>query len=731
MGSLIFLLAYMVTPAWGAPVDWVNPWIGTGLSTSGPQKGTPGGGKGGATTPSAVAPFGMIQWGPDTDHPETSGYNYDDHRIKGFSLTHLSGPGCSNSGDLPLLPFSGSGMWGPVEFSHADEAAAPGKYRVRLKNGIAVELTASERTGMGRFTFPEKSGFGIMLNTAVNSVGATNGQIRVIDATHLAGTVTGGNFCGMGNVYQLHFAIEFDQPFASRSFKSGIETLTFAPSDNPVLKMKIGLSYVSEQNARLNLARENPDWDWERLEQETAQKWSSVLGKIQFGESVIDANGKAVFYTALYHSLLHPNIASDANGDYVGFDGAVHSSGNRRFYANFSGWDIYRSQVQLLALLVPGVASDIAQSLVESATQCGALPKWSQNNSDTGVMPGDPGPLILANLHAFGAGNFDAAQALALMRRNALDPSASCNGHEIRFGADDYAKLGFLPETANDQLSASITLEYAAADFAIARFAKSANDLGLYDALFVRSGSWLNLWDPSSRHIRPKTANGMWLSPFDPASGLGFTEGNSEQYSWLVPYDLGGVVARMGGDLEAQKRLDRFFEKLNVGGESPYLYIGNEPGFGTPWVYLWAHDPGGAQRAIRKIQSQAFANAPGGLPGNDDLGALSSWYVWATLGLYPEVPGVGGLAVSGPVYSDIRVELENGHQLEIRAPQMESQPNIAGLFVNGAEHKRTWIEWDDLKGGARLDFTTSSLPTAWGTKAGDEPPSFPVGTAAP
>ncbi len=705
----------------------VNPFIGTMASKVAPPS-VPNGGRGGATHPAAVAPFGMIEWGPDTAHPETSGYNYRDTQIKGFSLTHLSGPGCANAGDLPFQPFIGPANlapnWAPLGFNHADESASPGTYQVKLENGVQVDLTVTERTGLARLKFPEdtQKSFGVMLNTSVRGTGKTKGQITFVDHQRLTGTVEGGNFCGMGNAYKLHFAIQFDRPASDLQFKNGLAVISFAPPTGS-LQMKVGISYVSRSNALLNLKSENADWSWPHLQSKVSQKWESLLGKIRVNP-LADLGLRAEFYTALYHSLLHPNLASDVNGDYMGFDNKVHSVGTRGFYANFSGWDIYRSQVQLLALVAPDVASDIAQSLVLSGEQCGALPKWSQMNSDTGVMPGDPGPLILANLYAFGATNFDTASALKLMKVNALDPNASCNGHEIRYAAETYLHQGYLPLNSSDELAASITLEFVTSDFAISQFAKARGDDQLAQILLAKSSSWQSLWDPGTRHIRPKLEDGSWLSPFDPASQKGFTEGNGEQYNWLVPFNLGAIVQGVGGDRAASERLDSFFQQVNAGQEAPNLYIGNEPSFGTPWVYLWAHYPAGTQAAVRKILLEAFDSSPGGLPGNDDLGAISSWFVWSALGLYPEIPGVGGLAVASPLFSDIDVTLKDGHHLKIHAPQASQRYYVASASIDGRSVTKTWIPFADVAKGLELSFALSDSPTDWGSSPGDEPPSF-------
>jgi predicted alpha-1,2-mannosidase len=473
---------------------------------------------------------------------------------------------------------------------------------------------------------------------------------------------------------------------------------------------------VSSENAWQNLKAELPGWDFDQVRADANRRWNHVLGRILVdGGSERD---KKVFYTALYHSLLHPNLSSDVNGQYLGFDGAVHSGTH---YANFSGWDIYRSQIQLLALLFPERTGEIVQSLIEDAGQCGALPKWANNNDETGIMVGDPGPILVANAFAFGADHFDQQSALALMAKSALVPGTRCNGHEIRPHLKDYLERGFIPQEVFSLVGWSSTLlEYASSDFAISRYARALGDPTLAASVFSHSANWKNIFDQKSGLIRPKLGGG-WLTPFSASFPWGFTEGNSAQYSWMIPFDVASEIEFWGGNSAAIERLDSFTTRLNAYMYSPHLWIGNEPGFLAPWLYDWMGASGETQKLLARIRTESFSDEAGGLPGNDDLGATSSWYVWNVLGLYPAIPGVGGFAVSQPAFPRIRIHLESGGLLELAT---HSQGVIQALEIDGSTWGRSWIPWEILKDGARLSFELGPAASSWAASSDGAPPSF-------
>lgn len=706
-----------------SPSRFVDPFIGTGQSNV-TGESVPGG-KGGATQPAAVVPFGMVQLGPDTDKPETSGYNFANKSIKAFSLTHMSGPGCRNSGEVAFMPVTGNGSWPqPTDntFIKANESASPGYYQVRFDSGTAVELTATERTGMVKFGFAESDSVGVVFNTGINGSFKTTGDIIFTGPRSLRGEVKGGGFCNSRGNYMVYFAVKFDRDFTATDFTNNIAKVSFAPSAKPLL-MKVGISYVSQENAELNLNAENPGFDFEGVRNLATAKWDKALSTV-----IVNSPQKKIFYTALYHSLLHPNLGSDVDGSYMGMDFKIHQSA-RPYYVNFSGWDIYRSQVQLLAFLFPKRASDIAQSLVTAGNQCGVLPKWANNNIETDIMSGDPGSLILANMSAFGAEDFDHESALALMKKSALDPSASCQGHVSRWGLADFINKGFIPEpTANGNWSsASIVLEYANADFGVGNYAYDHGDKNFAAAMAGRSTYWRKLWDPGTALVRPMTVSGKWLDGFTASSRKGFMEGNSAQYTWMVPHDLSTLISVMGGDAVASKRLDDFLSQTNAGQGAPYLYLGNEPSFGVPWIYLWAHNPALTQKHVRKLLAEEFKDGPGGLTGNDDLGALSSWYVWGALGMFPAVPGVSGVVIGSPAFSDIVITPEGRSPIHVVAPDAEKSIYVQSLKLGEKKWDRTWVTLKTLRDAGQMTFRMSAEPSDWGSAEGNEPPSLMQG----
>ena len=542
-----------------------------------------------------------------------------------------------------------------------------------------------------------------------------------------------------------------------------------------VVELKIAISYVSEKNALLNLTTEEKNAHgrketFESTRFSAAQAWEKVLRRVRIQPSpVSDHPLRDVrnFYTALYHSFLHPNIAEDVNGEYRGYDNRIYSIpqsgaepavnsksaggedrlGNEKeghhHYVNFSGWDVYRSELQLLAILFPSRASDMAQSLVDAAKQCGAIPQWAINNADTAVMGGDAGPAMIADFNAFGADQFDRATALRYLIQHGTDPRSQCNGHYSRPEMAQYLAKGYLVQNdvtyTMDVGFVSMALEYAASDFAISRFAHSlAQDektslqkqhhfSNVANHFLKQSGSWKNLWFRSEKvpgYLRGRRADGKWITPFFPDSNpemkdpadptqdfsQGFVEGSSAQYSLMIPFDYAGVLAGMGfNQKDGRARVEARLQS-----------------FSQPWIWHWLGQPARTEELVHRTIAESYFDVPGGLPGNDDLGATSSWYLFATLGLYPVIPGEGGLAIHGPYFSQIDLHLENGKKIRIH--REGEGIYIHNLVKDGTPYSSTWINWSDLKNGANLEFTMarepSTEPNAWGTKAADVPPSF-------
>jgi predicted alpha-1,2-mannosidase len=602
-----------------------------------------------------------------------------------------------------------------------------------------MRLAAAMRSGIGEFDFPANAASPTLRIDLAQSLNNTVslGEIQLQDRM-ITGSVTGGGLCGHRVVYRVYFAIEAEQAPQSFGTFNEIEAApgnrsaigprvggywTFAPSTRTV-RIRVGISFVSVANAKANLLHEVPTWDLNKVRNDARAAWNDALGRVQVRGG--REEDRRLFYTALYHALLHPTIFSDVNGEYIGFDSKIHNDGGHPQYTNFSGWDIYRSEVQLLAMLFPQQASDIAQSLVRDAQQSGGLPRWVVANDDANAMVGDPSSAILAGIYAFGARDFDTKAALAAMLHGANDPQARSRAIPVRPYLDQYLQLGYIDSAVRGYPPTSIALEYESADFAISQFAKSLGDTADAHTFLQRSSQWRKLFDPDTRYIRPRTADGTFV-PGDPGSEKGFVEGNSAQYTWMIPFDLKDLIQAIGGPDAVNSRLDQYFSKnYDEKTRGPYFFLGNEPCFGNPWIYNWSGEPWRAQEVVRKSLHDLFSAQPEGLPGNDDLGATSSWAVLAQLGIYPEIPGVGGVTLNSPTFPDVTMMIAH-HKLHIAAPGAPENLYIQKVTVDGTPVENWWIDWNHLSKASKIDFTLTAQPDK---SPGQQPHSFPP-TATP
>jgi predicted alpha-1,2-mannosidase len=781
----------------------VNPLIGTAA--------------GGNTFPGAVLPFGMFSWSPENTRGQQGraaapgGYHYEAMRIRGFSLTHLSGTGCRGaSGDIPFMPFTSEIATSPStddtsaiyasNFAHGDESATAGSYRVKLESGVAVQLAATLRSGAARFAYPAGTPAAMLVRTSDTQIGSSDAEVLIdTNARTITGSVTSGNFCGYlspagrRSYYTLYFAAVFDRPFASTGTWQDAELrpattaarggttygsegypppgkgsggwVTFAPGST--VNVRVGISYVSLENARRNLAEEQPaNATLESVARDARAAWNGMLGRIQVTGGT--DTQRRIFYTALYHSLLHMNVFSDVNREYAGFDGKTYRVRGSRSaqYANFSGWDVYRSQVQLVALLDPKIASDMAQSLLNQAgANNGVWDRWTHNSGATAVMEGDASPPAVASIAAFGARDFDMKGALASLARAATNPTAldlsntgcnvMCQGQ--RPSLDKWLSIHYIPTVSNAWGGAGETLEDVTADFALAQLARMVGDTATHDEFVARSDYWRNIFNPSPTivetpqrgrrggdappprdpekpqpggYIQNRNEDGSWPD-LDPASSRGFAEGSAVQYTWMIPFNLRGLVDVMGGNDKANARLDAFFKRpdgtwaLSRSG-GLHAELSNEPSIAAPFVYLYTGQPHKTQEIVRHVQNTLWKDAPDGIPGNDDLGAMSSWFVWTAMGLYPGIPGRAELFVTAPLFPRIVVRRASGQTITIDASGASAEAAfVRSLEINGTPSMRAWLpESFAIKGGA-LRFVIEAKPsTAWGSAAADQPPSF-------
>ena len=733
------------SPSSGKPKDvsvstltqYVNPFIGT--AEGGSHFGF--GGNSGDTFPGATYPMGMVQWSPDTPANLPGGYYHPDNTIKGFSLTHFSGRGCHVYQDIPFLPYVGSVTTSPAahpsafssSFSHGNEHAHPGYYSVHLDTpNVDAELTVTPHAGYGQFTYPTSTNSTMLINAGGSINGNTYSNVQ-IDSIHreVTGSATSTVGCG-SSTYTVYFAAQFDSAFhafgtwnaatvsSGSSASIGSHTgafVTFDTRQQRVVHVKVGISFVSVANAVLNNTTENGNANFATQRLAVDAAWNARLKSIEVQGGTEDE--KRIFYTALYHTFLHPNIFNDVNGQYLGFDGHVHTIAHGHVhYENIAGWDQYRSLIQLRALLSSAETSDIAQSLVTDAVQGdGHLPRWEQVNVDSHGMNGDNGAMLLAQAYAFGANDFNTKDALLAMTTGQA---------KIREGLADYLHLGYVAaETSKN--SAAITEEYSSDDFGISTLAQALGDTQLASVYRQRSNNWQHVFNVANGYTQPRSSNGNWSPNFVPTSQNGFTEGNATQYSWLVPFNLRTLFDKMGGNGQVVTRLNSFFTELNVGPNSPYAFMGNEPCFEVPWEYDFAGAPAQTQRVVRTIQTTLFHTTPGGLPGNDDGGSLSAWYVFSALGLYPEIPGVGGFVIGSPLFSSITVHIAGGHTLSISAPAAsDATPYVQQLFVNGQSTTTLWLALSTIKQDTMLTYMLGQSATTWGSGQGDAPPSYPV-----
>ncbi len=735
------------------PVEHVDTLNGTGTGgeTVGEINNFPG----------ASVPFGMVQYSPDTTY-NYAGYDYDNPRSTGFSMTHAS-VGCAAFGDISMLPTTapiGSQPWNAWErIAHDDtEVGVPGYYTVRFPaTGVTAELTATTRTGFGRFSYPRNGRRALFhVRSGASLAGNSRATIQIgEDNTTITGWATSGGFCGKKNSYTVYFAMKFSQPFSSYGTWDGYGVYAGARSAaspysggyvefpaGSVLEVRTAISYVGIEGARANLAAEGGA-SFGDVRAAARSEWKATLSHIAVAGR--NANNLETFYTSLYRSLLHPNTFNDADGRYIGFDNFVHTvAKGHTQYANFSDWDTYRGLAALQGLLFPERASDMAQSLVNDAEQSGSYPRWALANAATGEMTGDNVVPLIVNLYAFGAKDFDLKTALHYMVNAATEGGVGLNGYVERPGIETYLRLGYAPQTSEfstDHMiaGASITLEWSVDDFAISRFAESLGDTATAAEFQNRAQYWQNLFDPTTRYISPRNFAGFFRDgpgfvESDAGFGqAGFDEGNAEQYVWWVPQNIAGLVTALGGRQTVARRLDDFTKKLNEGPNEPYLWAGNEPGFGVPWLYNYIGQPWETQHTVDRVRG-LFGPTPDGEPGNDDLGALSGWYVWAALGLYPSTPGTPILTVNTPLFDRAVIALPGGKTIQISAAGV-SGPNqlkyIDGLKIDGQATDQTSLPESIIHTGGDLTFSLSAHPNkVWGTAESSAPPSFGVGSSA-
>jgi predicted alpha-1,2-mannosidase len=744
----------------------------------------------GFTYPGAAAPYGMVQNSPDTEGEFAyTGYQWMDHEIRGFSLVHTEAMGVQEGGQIPIMPTTGAVQTDVARyespFLHAQETATAGYYSVRLlKYGIDAELTAGTRIAMQRFTFPATTNANVLIDVGrqvsgghsfptipdndpahagETTPGENKAHAQIVDGRTIIGTANGDRAADDG--FPVHFAARFSRPFvasgvwASRGStpthaavvdgKGAGAYATFDTSKDRVVTVTIGVSFTSEANALANLDAEAPGntYSFDHLRDKTRAAWNHSLHAIE-----VPAGNPAdltSFYTALYHVQLHPNVFEDASGDYLGYDHAVHRVGapgdamprGSTYYANYSLWDTYRAEMPLLELIAPDSVRDMMRSLAAIVIQGGRIPRWGWMDRYADFMNGEPGINVVSDAYCRGLVPADAMSILyANMRALALDPSHHRD--------PAYLDKGYVP------LDGSATLEFAIGDFALANVANALGRTADRDALLNLAADWRNVFDPSTRFMRPRKADGSWYATrsipgvggiYAPEMPDHWKEGTGWQYSWLVPQDIRGLFNAMGagkgGDSFVQERLDQFFSEAHVApGIGPDLqqkeslfgiaYYGdqytpaNETDLEAPWEYDWIGQPWKGQNFQRNVQ-ELYRPTPDGLPGNDDLGTMSAWLVWSDLGIYPTTPGALIYATGSPLFERATIRTSGAPIVVTARGASIVSKYIGSLSVNGSPITHPWVTQKALSPGSTIAFDMSPIPNvAWGTARADAPPSM-------
>lgn len=726
----------------------------------------------GNTYPGAAVPFGMVQLSPDTGH--NTGYDWNQDHIRGFSAVHLSGVGCGLGGDLPVLPTTGAitstdDAVYAAPFSHGDETASPGYYKVKLGTGITAELTAGDRTGWQRYTFPATGSANVLLDSGQALHKVTSSTVTVLDDRTVVTAITGRGFCQDTVPYTLYTETRFDRPFTSygtwsgdtvtagsrTSTSSGREGayVTFDATRDQQVTAVTALSWVSAGGAARNLAAEGGG-TFGQAAAAARSAWQDRLSRIRVQGGTDEQ--RRTFYSSLYRSFLAPDIGSDVDGRYTGWDGRQHTASGFTYYQNWSLWDTYRTQQQLLSLLAPGESRDMALSLLRIADESGQLPRWGYATVETNIMTGDPVTPFLVDAWRQGLLKGHEEDAYRALRKHVDSAAPAGSPSAVRQADPEYLANGFVPydparpqdKPGDDdyQHGPSATLEYALADAALGGMARDLGHTADARRYLARGENYRNILDATTGYFRARDDDGAFTGPADPAASVGFHEGTAWQYMWLVPQDVPRLVDLIGGRAEADSRLDSFFayDRLlkdpagtarNVWVNGPYSYYNqdkynpqNEPDLGAPYTYLSTGQPWKTTDVVHAALT-LFTDAPNGVTGNDDLGTMSSWQVLSAIGVYPMMPGTDLWGLSTPLFDRVDLTLDRHYyphgSLTITAPgSSDSDRYIQSARLGGKDLRATYITSGDIRAGRDLDLTLGTAPSAWGTSAAAAPPAL-------
>jgi predicted alpha-1,2-mannosidase len=703
---------------------YVDPFIGTGGH--------------GHTFPGPTLPFGMVQLSPDTrlkGWDGCSGYHYSDMRIYGFSHTHLSGTGCSDYGDILLIPTTGKPQFSNKKYSSTfkkeSEKASAGYYSVFLdKPQVKAELTATIRTGLHKYTFPKSSSANIILDLTHRDM-VTKGEINITGNNEISGLRVSNAWANKQIVY---FVIQFSKPFT----KSGIAKanaanlnakhdtgsllkafVSFETTEGEVIYAKVGISAVSIEGARKNLLAEQPGFDFDKTVADAKAAWNKELGRID-AQSKDEATLRT-FYSALYHAMTPPNTYSDVDGKYRGRDFEVHEGKGFDYYTVFSLWDTYRALHPLLTIIEPKRTADFINTFITQYEQGGRLPVWELSSCETWCMIGYHAIPVITEAYLKGVTGFDANKAYEAMKFSAM---------EDRNGLKSYKENGYIKYLEAGE-NVSRTLEYAYDDWCIAMVAQKLGKTDDYNYFIKRAQSYKNLFDAGTGFMRPR--NGAFMANFDPYKvDHNYTEGNAWQYSFYVPQDLSGQMKLLGGKEKLASFLDTLFTTTSnlTGHKQPDIsgmigqYVhGNEPSHQIAYEYNYVGEAYKTQAMVRRIMNEMYHDKPDGLSGNEDCGQMSAWYIFSALGFYPVCPGSQQYAIGSSLLDKGTLHLENGKTFTITATNNQAgNVYIRSAKLNGITYTKSYLTFTDITNGGTLELEMSAEPNkAWGTAEGDLP----------
>ncbi len=694
---------------------FVNPFIGT----DGP----------GNTYPGATLPFGMVQLSPDIGIPgwdRIAGYYYKDSIISGFSHMHLTGTGAGDLYDILVMPTNSrfnkrikANNFKPFSaFSHDKEVASPGYYAVDLLDyGIKAEVTATQRTGIHKYTFPKDSlsQIHIDLGYALNWDAPTDTYIKVLNDTTIEGY---RKSTGWAKDQRVYFQIELSKPFDSYQLfqndtliensakaKNTKIVLNYNTIENEEIVLKTGLSTANNEGAKLSLSKEAPHFNFEVYKKQADSIWEFQLQKVEIKTK--DETQKHIFYTMLYQSMLAPTLLSDHNGNYKGANGTVMKAEGYDRYDTFSLWDTYRAAHPLYTILQPERVSDMIQSLLAHYQETGLLPVWSMQGNETNMMIGYHAIPVIVDAYFKGIA-FDKQLAYEACKASAMDDNRQI---------DVYKTLGFIPvDEQHENWSVSKTLEYAYGDWCVAQFAKALNKTDDYEYFLKRSENWKNVYDAKSSFMRPKFEDGTFIKAFIPKAYTPyFCESNAWQYFWSVQHDVNGLIEAVGGKERFNQKLDSMFsykplptDKLPIfstGMIGQYAH-GNEPSHHVGYLYNYIDKPWKTQEVVREILDTQYKNKPNGHCGNEDCGQMSSWYIFSSLGFYPVNPAEGLYRFGSPLFDEATVNLENGKQFKMMTVNNSKENKyIQSITLNGEKINRNYISHKEIMDGGIIIFT--------------------------